>query len=154
MTSAGQRGDVDAAADVEAIKRLKARYFRYVDQQLWAELRTLFTDDASISFEFPPMEFAGPDAFVAASIEGLAGARTVHHGHMPEIELVAHHLARGVWAMDDLVERPIEVGSSWHGYGHYHEEYRKTAGEWRIASLRLTRVRVDEFTPTPPDSDH
>ena len=29
------------------------------------------------------------------------------------------------------------------GFGHYHETYRKAAGEWRIASSTLTRLRVD-----------
>jgi ketosteroid isomerase-like protein len=131
--------------DVEAIKQLKARYLRNVDAQSWDELRELFTDDARIEFEFPQMSFSDPEAFVAASIAGLAGARTVHHGHAPEIELIGGDAARGVWAMDDLVERPRADGPSWHGYGHYHEEYRRGEDGWRIASLRLTRLRVDEF---------
>jgi hypothetical protein len=28
------------------------------------------------------------------------------------------------------------------GFGHYHETYRKVSGEWRIATLRLTRLLV------------
>jgi hypothetical protein len=40
-------------------------------------------------------------------------------------------------------------GSRLHGYGHYHETYRKEAdGEWRIATLDLTRLRLDH-TPAP-----
>lgn len=134
-----------ALEDIEAIKRLKARYLRYVDTQRWPELRDLFTHDARITFDFPAMEFAGPDAFVSASIAALAGARTVHHGHTPEIELVTPRRARGIWAMDDLVERPPTLGGSWHGYGHYHEEYVKDGTAWQIASLHLTRVRVDDI---------
>jgi len=30
-----------------------------------------------------------------------------------------------------------------HGYGHYHETYRKIDGEWRIQSMKLTRLRLD-----------
>jgi len=30
-----------------------------------------------------------------------------------------------------------------HGYGHYHETYRKIGGEWRIQSMKLTRLRLD-----------
>jgi hypothetical protein len=36
-----------------------------------------------------------------------------------------------------------------HGLGHYHETYVRTPGGWRIASLRLTRLRLD-IEPLPP----
>jgi hypothetical protein len=29
------------------------------------------------------------------------------------------------------------------GYGHYHEEYVREDGEWKIARLELSRLRVD-----------
>jgi hypothetical protein len=31
------------------------------------------------------------------------------------------------------------------GYGHYHETYEKTDGQWRITSSKLTRLREDIF---------
>jgi hypothetical protein len=34
-------------------------------------------------------------------------------------------------------------GKKLQGYGHYHETYRKEAGQWKIATLHLTRLRVD-----------
>ena len=34
-----------------------------------------------------------------------------------------------------------------HGYGHYHETYEKVAGEWRIKTITLTRLRVDADMP-------
>jgi hypothetical protein len=30
-----------------------------------------------------------------------------------------------------------------HGYGHYHETYEKLDGEWRIKTMKLTRLRRD-----------
>ncbi|MBV9515221.1 MAG: hypothetical protein JO280_14460, partial [Mycobacteriaceae bacterium] len=30
-------------------------------------------------------------------------------------------------------------------YGHYHETYEKIAGDWRIKSSTLTRLREDIF---------
>jgi hypothetical protein len=27
-----------------------------------------------------------------------------------------------------------------HGFGHYHERYRKERGDWRIESFRLSRL--------------
>jgi hypothetical protein len=29
------------------------------------------------------------------------------------------------------------------GYGHYHETYRLVGDDWQIASLRLSRLRVE-----------
>jgi hypothetical protein len=60
---------------------------------------------------------------------------------MPEIELLSPTEARGIWAMFDYVEfKPLR---GIRGYGHYHEEYRKSGGKWHISMLKLTRLRVD-----------
>jgi hypothetical protein len=34
-----------------------------------------------------------------------------------------------------------------NAYGHYHETYEKTDGQWRIKSSKLTRLRQDVFNP-------
>ena len=88
----------------------------------------------------------GRDAIVASISGFLTGTRTVHHGHMPEIELTGPDTAHGTWAMFDYVEFPQSesgdrVGLT--GYGHYHGEYIREEGEWRIARTRLVRLRVD-----------
>lgn len=139
-------------AEMEAIKLLKARYFRNLDTQNWAEWRKVFTDDVEILVdhtvttptqkgEGPPLP-RGADAFVAHISQFLTGAVTVHHGHMPEITLTGPDTATGVWAMEDMVRIPGHPDM--HGYGHYHDDYRKGAdGEWRIARHHLTRLRVD-----------
>lgn len=49
-----------------------------------------------------------------------------------------------IWAMEDMLwwtNGPVE--EHLHGYGHYHEEYRKVDGVWLIAYRNLTRLRVD-----------
>jgi hypothetical protein len=78
---------------------------------------------------------------VSAALEGVV---SVHHGHMPEIELTSSDTATGVWAMEDRLwfppGSPVEF---LHGYGHYHETYRREDGRWRIATLTLTRIRRD-----------
>ncbi len=80
-------------------------------------------------------------AFVRGAVDKV---ETVHHGHMPEIEILSPTTARGIWAMEDMLRWP--VGSpikSMHGYGHYHETYEKTGGQWLIKTITLTRLRVD-----------
>jgi hypothetical protein len=71
----------------------------------------------------------------------LADVVTVHHGHMPEIELTSATTATGIWALQDLLRWPD--GRELHGYGHYHEEYEKSDGRWRIKKMTLTRLRTD-----------
>lgn len=143
--------------DVEAIKQLKAQYFRLLDTKQWDEWRKLFTDD--LRYEGPRGASTGADKFVVATKQWLQPATTVHHGHMPEIVFTSERTARGVWAMFDCVEFPTEdqVGPfpgsrGFVGYGHYEEEYRKENGEWRISLLRLTRLRVNPIVgePLPP----
>ena len=58
---------------------------------------------------------------------------------MPEIEIQDEENATGIWAMDDVVDMP---GLLLQGWGHYHESYRKVKGDWKIARIRLTRLRL------------
>lgn len=133
---------VDRLEAIEEIKQLKARYFRLLDTHRWDELRALFDDDAIFDIPESRSQPAGPDAFVQAVRAHLDGGISVHHGHMPEVEVLSPITARATWAMQDLVEpaadtrRPVLAGS-----GHYVEDYRKQDGQWRITSLRLTRLR-------------
>ena len=153
---------------IEEIKRLKAAYFRTMDMKDWDNFRDLFIADCTIdtSEAFTPMDAAGKpieadrpapppnpdfiirgiDTFVAQQHHYLDGMSTVHHGHMPEIEIVSDDEATGIWAMEDKLRWP--AGSDhpmreMHGYGHYRERYVRIDGRWRIASLKLTRVRID-----------
>lgn len=131
--------------DIEAIKQLKARYFRTMDTKDWRSMRLVFTDDAVIdTVDSGGPVISGADAFMAYLEPTLTGVVTVHHGHMPEIDITSEVSATGIWAMEDLLQFPD--GTSMRGYGHYHETYRKEGGAWRIASSKLTRLRVDHTT--------
>ncbi|MBN2099971.1 MAG: nuclear transport factor 2 family protein, partial [Dehalococcoidia bacterium] len=47
-------GDIEARVrrleDIEAIKKLKARYWRCVDRKLWAEMAEVFTEEATADY--------------------------------------------------------------------------------------------------------
>lgn len=132
--------------DVEAIKQLKARYFRTMDTKDWPGMRAVFTDDVVMdTSESGGGVITGADAFIAFLSETLADVVTVHHGHMPEIEITSPTTATGIWSMEDMLRWPN--GMELHGYGHYHETYTKTDGGWRIASTKLTRLRSDFTNP-------
>src|SRR5215472_8799944 len=123
--------------DIEEIKRLKARYFRTLDHKDWHGFGQVYVEDAVMELPEADMTLHGRDAIVESVSTALIGTRTVHHGHMPEIELTGDDTARGTWAMFDYVEWPQNgdqrVGLQ--GYGHYLEEYARVDGQWRITRL-------------------
>ena len=141
--------------DIEAIKQLKARYFRFMDIKDWAAYHTVFTDDVVFDvrggmeatpvdphYDDPPI--TGADAVVAFIRNGLQHLVSAHQGFMPEIELTGPDSARGIWAMTDVLRAgPGAPFRTARGYGHYHENYRKVDGAWKITRLRLTRLLVD-----------
>ena len=137
----------DRLADLEAIKQLKARYFRFIDTKDWAAFRDLFTDDCK---HWLPQESAVPfmtnDEYFKMNEELLGTGVTTHHGHMPEITFCSDTEAEGIWAMFDYVQiEPPSGRVSIAGYGHYFETYRKCAdGKWRISSKRNQRIRLDQ----------
>lgn len=149
-----------ALEEVEQIKRLKARYFRLFDTKQWDRWSELFTADCV--YEGTSRPYAGRDQFISGTRQRLDSASTVHHGHMPEIQLLGPASAKGIWAMFDRVEFP-EIVNHGHGvsrgftgFGHYEEEYRKEAGEWRICFLRITRLftaLIDGPPPRPFDGE-
>jgi len=132
----------DQLTDIEEIKRLKARYFRLMDLKRWDEWGQLFAEDFTGIYHgpHPEIRYQGRADFVSRTSDALVNAITVHHGHMPEIELTSPTTATGIWAMYDYVELPE---FTLHGYGHYQEEYIKQGGAWRFQSIKLTRLRVD-----------
>jgi len=135
----------DGLGDIEQIHQLKARYFRLMDTKDWDGLRDVFTADAVIdTTEDSGTIIEGVDEYLPFLISQIGDVVTAHHGHMPEITFVDDDTATGIWAMEDELWWP--EGSPirhLHGYGHYHETYVRREGQWRIASLRLTRLHRD-----------
>lgn len=153
------------AEDIEAIRQLKARYFRALDTKDWEGFKAVFAEDASIGpidNGFTPELIAlrppsqrdaiaasGLDAFVQRVAANIGPLVSTHHGHQPEIQLSDDGEATGIWAMEDVLVWPAD-GYRLRGTGHYWETYRKVDGEWKIASMKLTRlyVFVERIDPT------
>ena len=130
------------ADDIEAIRQLKARYFRTLDQKDWSGYRQVFTDDVEIDVTDDAADgcYAGTEIYLPM-IESLLGtATTVHRGGQAEIT-VGGDTASGIWAMDDRIWFP--GGATLIGSGWYEETYRRTADGWLIAAMRLRRHRVE-----------
>jgi ketosteroid isomerase-like protein len=118
---------------IEAIKQLKARYFRCMDQKDWDAFEKVFAPD--VVFDLREAIFArdphtrkimksGDIQIREEQIKDeewlqrgarnvrrweetiLTGVVTVHQGHMPEIELTSPTSARGYWHLEHLLRFP------------------------------------------------
>ena len=132
---------------IENIRALKARYFRLMDTKQWDELADVFTPDMQVISPGGQVWLSGGPAFAASLRNSLERSVSVHQGFTAEIEIIDADNATGIWAMQDIIEwengHPREGWKSIIGRGHYHETYRRTEGIWRIATLSLTRLRLD-----------
>lgn len=150
-----------AVPAIEEIKQLKSRYFHGIDEKDWTMLRETLTDDAVLDFSGEvelhvghhgietaddPADWVltGGDAGtekIAAIVRAIV---SVHQGHDPQITITAADEARGLWSMYDCLDYGDEV---FHGYGYYEETYRRDDGRWRIATLKLIRLRTEWRQP-------
>lgn len=134
--------------EIEAIKTLKARYLRLLDDQDWSQWRTLLTDDVEALYDegpgVPTMTLGrSADDFAKHLSTVMAGAVHVHHAHSPEIELTSAIAATGTWAMSDVVQRAGGGEQPRIMWGRYRDRYAKGEdGLWRVAHVHVTRQLV------------
>lgn len=144
--------------DLELIRRLKYRYCRCIDTANLAELRELFTEDASVCY------VGGSYRFEAKGREEILGALeyafhadaiAVHHVNHPEIDFVSDHEATGVWYLKDwfcdLKHKIITDGAAL-----YRDRYVKRDNRWLIQHAAYERVYeiVTPFTEPPNITAH
>lgn len=133
--------------DLEAIKRLKYKYLRCLDQKRWSELAECFTEDATSAYSGGKYSFEGRDAILeflekSMGADSFLSCHTVHH---PEIDFTSDTTAHGIWALRDVV---IETNANIEirGAAFYEDEYVKQGGEWKIRSTGYERT-FEEILP-------
>jgi hypothetical protein len=139
----------DVEADLRELVAVKARYFRLLDTKQWEGLReSVFASDVVYEDDAKELTLSGATALLEFLSTRHARSVSVHQGFMPELE-VDGDTARGIWAMEDVVRIPQEGRMLvQHGYGHYHEQYTRTADGWRISRMHLTRLWLHVGTET------
>jgi len=130
---------IQRLVDIEAIRQLKARYFRFLDTKDWDAFATVLTEDAYMEADGVVRE--GRAEILRFLPKVLDAVVTTHHGHTSEIEITGSNTATGIWAMFDYLTWPD--GTGLQGFGHYHESYVRSGGAWKIQRLVLTRLRID-----------
>ena len=130
---------VQALEDIEAIKRLKARWWFACDTRDLAGMRACYDeDDFLIDFGFIG-EFTDMNAFIEV-FESLACHPThvdMHHGTAPEIEMTGPDRATGRWRMRfqllETANRQVQLMS-----GYYEDVYARVNGEWKMRVSKYT----------------
>ncbi|MET0366429.1 MAG: nuclear transport factor 2 family protein [Sphingobium sp.] len=149
--------DTERLAAVEAIRMLKARYWRGVDSSDDGLVRSILhpdcvldytgccTDPASGRDFLPAMNIVlrGRDSWVGDAFR-RANIVTVHQGHQHEITVVDAMSATGIWSFTDRFFYPEGMPfSRFCGYGFYHDAYEKVYGKWVLKTTRIERLRVE-----------
>ena len=133
--------------DIEAIKKLKAKYFRCVDKKLWEEMEEIWVEDAVADYGMGIELLQGRKAIMEFLKKNLArdSMISVHQGHNPEIEITSDTTARGVWVLNDRLI--IQTIATLNGWRYYEDEYVKVNGEWKKKSTKITNI-LEEWTQT------
>jgi SnoaL-like domain len=146
---------LDRLIAVEEIKKLKARYFRFIDTKDVQAFLDQFTEDV----HWHLLDLDGSTAvevhsrdemrtWLGTMADAHSAGMSVHLGCVPEIEVLDDRTATGIWKMVDHVLLPGLYDFT--GYGYYYEEYRKCDdGVWRIRDVRLERLHIDDRNGTP-----
>ena len=139
---------IRALEEIEAIKRLKYRYWRCLDLKKWDDLAECFTTDATVSYGDGRYRFSGIEAimkFLRDSLSVETGSVTIHHGHHPEIDLTGDATARGTWALYNYLFNEKQGRGVWIG-AFYHDAYIKLGGEWKQRHVGYETVFHQEWS--------
>ena len=147
--------EIERLAAIDAIRQLKAKYWRGVDNRDDALVRSILAEDCELDYRecckdpksgidhAPAMGIVmhGRNSWVSDKVGEIV---TVHQGHQYEIEITGEATASGIWYFTDRFFMP--PGSPYSrltGYGHYHETYEKRGAEWFLKTTRITRLWVE-----------
>lgn len=132
---------------IEAIRQLKYRYLRAIDQKLWDLLAETLSEDCVASYGGGAYCFDGREQIVGF-LRGTMAADTFHSSHRchhPEIRLLDATTAVGTWALDDVVIL-TDVELTVRGAAFYDDGYQKLGGRWHIARTAYKRI-YEEIQP-------
>ncbi len=122
------------------LTQAKATYCRTLDTKDWNGLAALMIADVEFGMsdgDSEPQMTVGRDEVLALLKSLVAGSRTAHQVHAPEIDLNEDE-ARVIWAVQDRAV--FDNGTSVTGYGHYTERWVRQGDAWKLASLRLSHL--------------
>ena len=140
--------EVQKLNDIEAIKCLKAKYFRCLDSKDWSELETTLSPNIVTSYSDGKLVFKSPKE-VTGYLESVMPVEEIsmHMGHTPEITIESENIATGRWYLEDNL---IFTGGEYKGVGinggaFYTDKYEKIDGQWYILETGYERIFEEHF---------
>jgi hypothetical protein len=127
--------------EIEAIKRLKYKYMRCVDEKRWSELEECFAADATAAYSGGKYAYSGREAIMKFLVDAM-DRESFHSSHrvtQPEIDLTSETSAVGIWALEDTVI-DLQFDITLRGAAFYRDEYAKIDGEWKIVHTGYERT--------------
>lgn len=137
---------LDRLLALEDIKQLRAIYCRTIDSHDWPRLATILTDDFLLDMS-PTGEVLGTEvkpvsgkanvmALFEQGFEQLT--KLLHIVTIPEIEFQDGEHATGIWRQETFIkENRPDIPGTGIAYATVWDTYRKEAGKWLIASVRV-----------------
>ena len=131
---------------IEAIEKVRAKYWRCFDKKLWDEMLECFSENATADFG-PKGFFRGKDAIVGflrtgsrASSKSVIG---ISQGHNPEIDIKNDNEATGIWQIFGYsIDTETNKGRRMAGF--YHDEYFKEKGKWKMKSTDANYTLMED----------
>jgi len=135
---------IRALEDIEAIKVLKAKYWRCCDKKDWHGLAECFDANPVAEYGGPENQFTSVEAILkwVQDTAGRDSVSTIHQGHNPEIRLSGTNEADGVWEMYYYMH-DRDSGFALTMGCFYEDTYVKQEGEWRIKSTKTIPVFIE-----------
>ncbi len=127
--------------EIEAIKRLKYKYMRGVDEKSWDEVRETLAPDATCAYSGGKYAYDGRDAIMQFLTDSMQRATFLssHRLHQPEIDLSGPTTATGIWALEDtVIDLQFEI--TLRGAAFYRDTYVKLDGQWLIQHTGYVRT--------------
>ena len=129
----GAEPTVTALAARVAIRELRHRYSRHVDDCAWDAWAELFTEDAVCDYEGrPPLDGRRAIREFGRSVLDREYRFTMHVPLLPVIDIEGD-TATGRWYLVLWYGRS-DGDAGWR-LGRYHDEYRRVDGTWKFAGV-------------------
>jgi ketosteroid isomerase-like protein len=127
--------------EIEAIKRLKYKYMRGVDEKDWDAVSETLAEDATCAYSGGKYAYDGREAIMKFLVESMQRNTFLssHRLHQPEIDLTSDTTATGIWALEDtVIDLQFEI--TLRGAAFYRDEYVKIDGAWKIQHTGYERT--------------
>jgi hypothetical protein len=131
---------------VEAIHRLKYRYWRAVHEGKPDAIGACFSRNAEFDYGGPEPVIGREKItqFFANAI--TSDVRVILHGHNPEIEQVSELRATGRWQLDNI---RVGASSAFRMGNGYVEEYLLEDGEWKVDKSKVQYLYLEPIKTAP-----